>query len=241
MVYFASIFLGWSIGLCLPLLVGRFGRDSRSRRLLAGAGLASLGVAALSLACICSGGRVFLHSGALFVSAVLFVCACLAALFPRIIGFPLIVAGGAGLILFSWAFFAYPRASAGVLLGSFRSASDGSAYIRFGEGLDAPMSVGRGLVSEITYDSFSFDDLIPAVGGEVRVSIISAEIGGSIVYRPLRRSLLELVGGYQNLGALMPPGIDFSSVASEIPEACMSSAARIDVLWTTGGLEFRCE
>ena len=213
----------------------------RARRRIAASLCATAGISALSLSAIFSSWSIFADPAILWASAAFFVAAAVGVGFPRIVGFPLLVALGSAIILFSWSYLVYPSADVAVALGRLRSASDGRVAVRFGAGASDPALETSGDPLEVSILRIGFDRLIPVVGGRSRASMSGIRTATASIGRPLRRSLLEIVGGIEGPVSLTLPGVRAALSAHPVPSELVSSGARISVGWEDGRAAFRSD
>lgn len=216
-------------------------RFERARRRVASSLCAAAGISALSLSAIFSSWSIFDGTAILLAAAAVFAAAVIAVGFPRLIGFPFLVALGSAIILFAWAYLVYPSADGGAVLGRLRSASNGSVLVRFGPGASDPALETRGDPLEVSVLLVSFDSRIPVVGGKARSSMAGLRTDSASGERPLRRSLLEIVGGLKGPVTLTLPGVKASLSAYPVPPSLASSGARISVVWEGERAAFRRE
>lgn len=216
-------------------------RFVRARRRIAASLCAAAGVSALCLSAIFSSWSIFSDPAFLWTAAACFAAAAVGVVFPRIAGFPLLVALGSAIILFSWSYLVYPPADGAVALGRLRSASDGRVAVRFGAGASEPSLETSGAPLDVSILLVAFDRRYPIVGGRSRASMAGIRTATASSGRPLRRSLLELVGGAEGPVSLTLPGVRAVLFAHPVPSELVSSGARISVVWEDGRAAFLSE
>lgn len=174
LLYLTVLFLGFAAGAALKAVIYRNGRFGASGYVSMSAVSASLAVAALALAIVGFGGLPLLADTGfrpvwlcvLCISALLFV-------FPRAVGFPVLVLTGFAVVLYGYFFVRVPEmeGDSAVLL-EIAGNPDGTFRCAILE--DAPYG---GLVSAadgynaIRYMSLSLDRRLPIVGGTFRGAV----------------------------------------------------------------------
>lgn len=237
-LYAGSLSLGVSLGGVAPLVFTRkrLTRMSRARRRIFGAVFFALSLFFLTSSFVASSGSVLLD-GPLLIAALPFLLVSLFGVcFPRVVGFPLCVAVGAALILFSWTYLVFPEAREGGLLGRVRVGSAGS--VRFWPASD-PIPVFSEVGADPALLTFTaikidFDRRLPVVGGSTRVALRKMGVGNDVLVFQSRRALFELLGDPEGRSFFIVPGVTVSTVSfSKSADEDMPSV-RYDILWSEG-------
>ena len=235
LLYLSSMFLGFSLGIAVPLLFlrQRYTRVSLARRRVVSALLFAISVGFATVSFVISGGSV-IRDTTLLIAAVPCLCLALAgAAFPRIVGFPLFVAFSSAVVLFAWAFLVFPEARDGALLGRVRLNASGEARVWFDAdpAPDIETSVPDSSDLRFTVLRIDFDRRLPLVGASTRVYLREVSAVSSSLGRRYRRSLVELLGTATDANYLVVPGVFSKTLTFAMPGPALADGARRDIVW----------
>jgi len=241
-LYLSFLFFGVSLGAAFPLVFFRrqITRGGRARRRVVGAFFFTFGVISGTTAFVFSAGTIFSDAQLLTVSLPFIVLAFAGVIFPRIVGFPLCVALGSALILFSWTFLVFPEAREGVLLGRARVGSSGEARFWFESDPSPVFSVVAADRSLLRFAAvrIDFDRRIPLVGATTRVALRGIASESNFLSFRSRRSLFELLGDPDGRSFFIVPGVSIQTVTFAMSDPNEAPGARFDILWANGRPRF---
>jgi len=237
-LYLGSALLGAGIGVVMvsSLFPRRTGFRGRSVRGVVATFLFAFSISCAYIAFAASNGALFFDGELLIAAAILLLIALIGVVFPRTIGFPLVVASFSALILFSWAYLVYPAAVQGALLGRARIASSGDSRFWFDGDVVPGILYAVEDPSQVGFRTaaIAFDRRYPLIGGTSRVVLREISVGGEPVGRRARRSLAEMLGDPDARAFFIVPGISYAANELSLPPHIVESGARGDIVWHEG-------
>jgi len=246
-LYFSALLLGASIAVLTFLRPRSSGSEIarfRSRKLVISLFLLSGAIGAFALSFIYSRASIIHERELLIVAAILVGVIGVSVRFPRFVGYPVFIATGSALVLFSWSYLVYPQAKEGVRLGRYRSLADGGALVWFDSvsggilpataPIEALKSAPEGpVVFDLVY--FGFDRRIPLVGSSPRVALLSVMHSGTVVAKGPSISLRDMVDSAGNPSIFLVPGVTVRREQLALPAAFNASNARTEIILTKDG------
>ncbi len=256
-LYFSALLLGASIAV-LTFLRTRYQRGEpsgshaerrenarfRSKRLVLSLFVLSAAIGAFALSFIFSGGSIIRERELLIVAVILVGVSGFSIRFPRFIGYPVFIATGSALFLFSWAYLAYPQVKEGLRLGRYRSLVDGGVLVWFDSASgnilppNGPVEGLEGVpdgpvVFDLAY--FSFDRKLPLVGSETRVALLRVLRSELVIAEGPSISLMDMVDSPGNPTIFQVPGVTIRREQLALPATYEVSNARTEIILTRDG------
>jgi hypothetical protein len=201
-------------------------------------------IGAFSLSFILSGGSIIRERELLIVAAILVGVSGFSIRFPRFIGYPVFIATGSALFLFSWAYLVYPQAEEGTRLGRYRSLVDGGGLVWFDSASGGflppagPVETlktdpGGPVVFELAY--FSFDRRFPLVGSVPRAALLRVMRSDTVVAEGPSISLMDLVASTGSPAIFLVPGVTVRREQLALPAEFDASNARTEIILSKDG------
>jgi hypothetical protein len=238
-MYGAGFLFGAAAGSFVPVFIppSRSSISRRSARTLISSVLAAGAVASLVSSFVHGGIQFFHDLDYAVVTGIFFVSTLIGSLLPRLVGGPLIVVGGAVLVLFGWSVLVYPRSDEGLLLGRLRRTSE-EARVWFGSSIDPEFSAPLPITDQVQLRvlRIDFHKLYPLIGDSSRIALIEVRSGVFPGIFGPPQSLFDFLGHGRQPRLPTLPGISSALLTFDFPAAALDYGVRKDIRWAENGV-----